>query len=127
MPPAIGTLEIERVLHVAGRMVGRHVERFEVVIVVFDFGAFENLVAHAREDVLDLLTHLHERMHAPERQPSAGQRHVHRAGRHLRRLQFLRRVGERRFDLLLQRVDERAELALGLRRGQRAQASSAGR
>ena len=43
-------------------MLGRHVERFEVVVVVLDFGAFEHLVAHAREDRLDLLADDRQRM-----------------------------------------------------------------
>src|SRR6185295_6737450 len=46
-------VEVERVLHVARGMIGRHVERLEVVEVVLDLRAFENLVAHVREDVLD--------------------------------------------------------------------------
>ncbi len=46
--------QIERVLHVARRVFGRHVERFEVVIVVFDFGSLEHLVPETREDRFDL-------------------------------------------------------------------------
>ena len=33
-------------------MVDRHVERFEVVVVVLDLGAFAHLVAEMREDFL---------------------------------------------------------------------------
>ena len=64
VPPTIGALEVERVLHVARGMIRRHVERFEVVVVVFDLRAFEDLVAHAGEDVLDLLAHAHQRVDA---------------------------------------------------------------
>ena len=46
-------LEVERVLHVARRVIRRHVERLEVVVVVLGLGAFEHLEAHAREDRLD--------------------------------------------------------------------------
>ena len=46
--------KIQRVLHVARRMLRRHVERFEVVVVVLDFGPFEHLVAEACEDALHL-------------------------------------------------------------------------
>ena len=60
--PATSPDEIERVLHVARRMLGRHVERFEVVVVVFDFGAFEHLIAQAREDRFDLLADDGQRM-----------------------------------------------------------------
>ncbi len=52
---AHGGREIERVLHVARGMLGRHVERFEVVIVVFELGAFDDQEAEAREDGFDAL------------------------------------------------------------------------
>ena len=63
--------EIERVLHVARRMVGRHVERFEVVVVVLDLGAFEHLIAETREDLLHLLADEAERMPRSEDRPGA--------------------------------------------------------
>ena len=40
--------EVERVLHVPRRMLGRHVERFEVVVVVLDLGPLEHLIAETR-------------------------------------------------------------------------------
>ena len=40
----------------------RHIERFEVVIVVFDLGAFEHLVAEAREDRADFVANQAEWM-----------------------------------------------------------------
>ena len=45
--------EVQRVLHVARGMLGRHVQRFEVVAVVFDLGPFDDEEAHAREDRFD--------------------------------------------------------------------------
>ena len=42
--------EVERVLHVARGMLRRHVERFEVVVVVLELGPFDDEEAHARED-----------------------------------------------------------------------------
>ena len=44
--------EIERVLHVARWMLGGHVQRVEAVPLVFDFRAFDDGEAHAREDLL---------------------------------------------------------------------------
>ena len=44
----------------------RHVERFEVVVVVLDLGPFEDLVAEAREDLLHLLADEAERMAGAE-------------------------------------------------------------
>ena len=59
--------EVQRVLHVARGMLRRHVERFEVVVVVLDLGPLEDLVAHAAEDRLDLLADERERMAVAER------------------------------------------------------------
>ena len=73
--------QVERVLHVARGMVRRHVERFEVVVVVLDLRALEDLVAHAAEDVLDLLAHPHQRMDAARGMLASGQRDVDAAGR----------------------------------------------
>ena len=72
--------EIQRVLHVARGVIGRHVQRFEVVEVVLDLGSFENLVAHVGEDVLDLLADLHQRMHVTDGPLARGQRDVNRVG-----------------------------------------------
>ena len=98
--------QIERVLHVARRMLGRHVERFEVVVVVFDFGPFEHLVAEAREDLLHLFAHQAERMAKAEDRRAAGQRHVHRAGGPARRGERGFAFGDRGFDRLLQLVGQ---------------------
>jgi hypothetical protein len=51
-------------------------------------------------------------MDPAERQRASRQCHVHRAGGHLRRLESLALRRERRFELLLEGVDPRAELAL---------------
>jgi len=104
-----GRVEVQRVLHVARGMVGRHVECFEIVIVVFDFGAFEDLVAHARENILDLLTDAHERMHASDGDLPAGERDVDGAGGWTRGIDRGARVAYRGLDIGLERVDEPAE------------------
>ena len=39
----VGVVDIEGVVHGPGGMMRRNVERFEVVIVVFNFGAFDYL------------------------------------------------------------------------------------
>ena len=76
---AHGRREVERVLHVARGMFGGHVERFEVVPVVFEFGAVDDLIAHAGKDVFDALAHLRERMTAADRGHPARQRDIDRA------------------------------------------------
>ena len=50
--PCTGVAEIQRVLHVARGMLGRHVQRVEAVPLVFDFRPFDDREAHAREDRL---------------------------------------------------------------------------
>jgi hypothetical protein len=55
-------LQVERVLHVARRVLGRHVERFEVVVVVFELGTFDDEEAEAGEDRLDALAQQAQRM-----------------------------------------------------------------
>ena len=49
--------QVEGVLHVAGRVVRRHVEGLEAVVVVLHLAAVVDLVAHGDEDVLELLAH----------------------------------------------------------------------
>jgi hypothetical protein len=101
--------QVQRVLHVARRMIGRHVQGLEVVDVVLDLRPFQYFVAHAGEDVLDLLPHLHQRVHAAHRALARRQRDVHRAGRRTGGSQGGTAVLERSFDFALEGVDLRAE------------------
>ena len=74
--------QVERVLHVARGMVRRHVERFEVVVVVLDLRAFEHLVAQAREDVLAPRSRTRlSGWRRPSARRAARQRDVHGVGR----------------------------------------------
>ena len=61
----LAQLDVERVLHRAGRVPGHHVERLEVVPVVFDLGTLHDPVAHADEDVLELALHLGDEVEVP--------------------------------------------------------------
>jgi hypothetical protein len=54
----------------------RHVERFEVVVVVLDLRALDDLEAHAREDLLDATAEQAEGMAVAEGGGPAGQRDV---------------------------------------------------
>ena len=56
--------QIERVLHLPRRMVGRDVEGGEVVPVVLDFRAVGQFVAEAAEDLGDALQRAADRVHA---------------------------------------------------------------
>ncbi len=102
-------------------MLGRHVQRFEVVPVVFELRAVDDLVAHAGEDVLDALAHEGERVAAAGRRHAAGQRDVDRARRRRGRGELGFARVERDFDFLLQRIRLRAERAafVGRRRRRR--------
>ena len=74
--PCTGVREIQRVLHVARGMLGRHVQRVEAVPLVFDLRAFDDREAHAREDVFHAVAHERQRMAMAERAAGAGQRDV---------------------------------------------------
>lgn len=54
-------------------MVARNVERFEVVVVVFDFRAFGDFVADAAEALLDALQRAGDRMQAAAQLATTGQ------------------------------------------------------
>ncbi len=112
--------EVQRVLHVARRVLGRHVERLEVVPVVLEFGAFDDLVAHAEEDVLDALADLRERVAAAERRDASRQRDVDRAGRRRRGGEFRLAGGETFLDGLFEALTAapRARRVVGGRRPQ---------
>src|SRR6185437_9907493 len=76
--PAIA--QIERIVHGAGRMFGRNVQRLEVMKVVFDLRSLGNLEAGALEDALDAQPRQRDRMQSAERLAAPRQRDVDRAG-----------------------------------------------
>ena len=102
-------LQVERVLHVARRMLGRHVERFEVVVVVLELGPFDDEEAEAGEDRFDALAQQAQRMTVADGRCPARQRDVDRApgGTGLRC--GLDALTEDAFDVLLGGVGELAE------------------
>ena len=103
------SVQIKRVLHVTRGVVRRHVERFEVVIVVFHLRALEDLEPHGPEDRLDLLADQGEGVTPSERRLASRQGDVHAPGRPGRRLQRLPPVRERLLDRAFQRVGGLAE------------------
>ncbi|MNF81348.1 hypothetical protein D3C84_636170 [compost metagenome] len=76
-------VEIEGVVHCPGRVVAGNVERFEVVVVVFDLGAFGDAVANAGEELLDALQGAGNRVQATGGLAAARQGHVDTLGREL--------------------------------------------
>jgi hypothetical protein len=67
----VARLEVESVLHLPRRMLGRDVERLEIVPVVLDVRAFGDREAHVGEDRDDLLGDLRDRVD-PSLRPLAG-------------------------------------------------------
>ncbi len=72
---------VKRVPHVAGRVVRRHVEQFEVGQVVLDLPAAVNLEAEVGEDGVNLPQGLGGDVQAAAAHRPAGQRHVEVVGR----------------------------------------------
>ena len=99
--------QVERVLHVARRMIARDVEGLEVVVVALDLRTLGDREAEPGEDRDDLVVDARQRMQRSLRRPAARQREIEAPspafGLPLRR----RRRGQ-------PRVQEALELALGL-------------
>ena len=98
-------------------MLGRHVQGFEVVPVVFSLGAVEDLVALSREDRLDAGAELRQRMETPDRWRTARKGDIDAAGRAACRGQGRQTLVEHDLDVLLELVDLLAERRALLRRG----------
>ena len=69
-------LHVERVLHGAGRVAGREVERLEVEPVGLDLGPLGHLVAHAHEHVFELAPDPGDRVQVPAAVAAASGREV---------------------------------------------------
>ncbi len=122
--------EVERVVHRARRMVRREIQRFEIVIVVFDLGTFGDIVAEPREDLGHAVERARDRMQPAALGATAGQRDVDALGREalIKRDLLERRLarGDRVGDRFLGAIDvgRRAPCA---RRAAVCRATSAGR
>ena len=75
-----GHVQVDRVGHAAGGVLGRDVERVEVVVLGLDLGALDHAVAHPGEDVDDLVLDDRERVERPRTGPAARERDVDRIG-----------------------------------------------
>ena len=70
----------ERILHVAGGVVGGNVQGFEVVVVFFNLGPLDDVEPHPRKDVADLPINLGNRVHRAAGLRAPGQGDVDRRG-----------------------------------------------
>ena len=106
----------ERVLRVAGGMVGREVQRFEVVPVGLDLRTRIDRVAHLAEDVLHLPAHERDGMQMSEPRHARGKRDVDDVRRFFTRRLFGRHARglflELRLDAVAKLVQRVAELLL---------------
>jgi hypothetical protein len=98
-------------------MLRRHVERFEVVVIVLDLRAFEHLIPEAREDLDHFIADQAERVTMTELRDAAGQRDVDRVGGTAACGQLRVAFGNRAFHFLLEIVGALAERLLQFRRG----------
>ena len=76
----IATIQPERILHIAGRMVGGNVERIEVVELRFHFRSIEHAESHGAEEVFDLPLDLSDRMQSAGRDTCGGDSEIHPFG-----------------------------------------------
>ena len=113
--------EVEGVLRQPRRVLGRVVERGEVVVVVLDLRALEHREAEPDEDVLHLAPDLRDQVQVPDRRRRvAGQRDVDAIGRQTRvqlgRLERGRALAEQRLQRHLDLVGLLADRPALLRR-----------
>ena len=73
-------IEVEGVVHGTRRMIGRHVQRREIVEVVLDFRALRDLEADFAEQPLDAQSRARDRMQAAVAFAATVERHIHPVG-----------------------------------------------
>ena len=71
-PKQESVVEVERVVHGAGRMVRGNVERFEVVEVVLDLGSLHDVEPEMTKERLDSLQRSGDRMETARALPAPG-------------------------------------------------------
>ena len=69
--------EVEGVVHGPRRVVGRNIQGFEVVEVVFHFRPFGNIKAQTQEEILNAATHAGDRVQIAGQFAPARQGHIH--------------------------------------------------
>ncbi len=67
---------MERVPHIARRVMLRNIEQLEVCFVVFDFACPKNLKTHVRPDVVNVAQHLSRRVQPAACDRTTGQGHI---------------------------------------------------
>src|SRR5215813_4535185 len=92
-------VDVERVLRAARRVIGRDVQRVEVVEVVLDLRPVLDLVAHRDKDVFDRLPQQRDRMKVAPPYAASGQRYVNALFGQLFGLSFRGETGLQFFDL----------------------------
>src|SRR5262249_41108217 len=107
-----------RVLHVAGRVLGRHVERVETVPLVFNFGPFHDRKSHACEDFFHAIADDGQRMPVAQMERATGERHVEAIGS-WRRVVTILKLFPPGLELAFQPVCKLTEITFPIRRSRR--------
>src|SRR5438093_2399004 len=100
-------------------MLRRHVERFEVVVIVLEIGPFDDEESLAQEEALDAIAQQRERMTMPDEWCPSRERDVDRIRCGFARGCLRQTFGELRVDVLLELVRLTAEHGPLLGRGGR--------
>ncbi len=79
----IGRCQVERILHIPGRMILRQVQGFEIEVIVFDFRTAFHFKPHAHENLLDFPQRELYGMQMAAVTMTAGQRDIDTLGSHL--------------------------------------------
>ena len=81
-------VNIERVMHSARRVMRRNIERLEIVIVVFNFWALNNIETHGGKECLHALNCASNWMQSARLGTTTGERHINGLGCKLSRQRF---------------------------------------
>ena len=79
----VGIRNIKGILHLTGRMVGRHIQRIEIMELVFNIRSFGNFKTHFAENRRNFFINFADRMNAPLLFGTNRQRYVNSLGRKL--------------------------------------------
>ena len=117
MGRAVLALKIEGVVHLAGRMLGRDVQRREVVEIILDVRPLGDGEAHLAEDRDAFLGHLADRVQMPARPRARRQGDINRLVGEARLERDRIEIGLARCDRILDRILHPVEGLTGLLAG----------
>ena len=75
-PQQASAIKIECVVHCSGRMMRWYIQRFEVVVLIFNFRAFSDFKAQISKKSTDSFNGSGDRMQSAGHLPAPGQRNI---------------------------------------------------